>query len=60
MSHQLAWPNFLSDLIRILVDRAVAQGAEPEDYLFDVKLSLNLLGEVGYEPAIQPVRSLLD
>ncbi len=49
--------NFLSDRMRILVDRAIAQGAEPEDYLFDVKRFLNPLGEVGPEPAIQPVRS---
>lgn len=43
--------------MRILVDRAIAQGAEPEDYLFDVKRFLNPFGEVGPEPAIQPVRS---
>ncbi|ADE63252.1 tyrosine-type recombinase/integrase [Yersinia pestis] len=49
--------NFLSDRMRILVDRAIAQGAEPEDYLFDVKRFLNPFGEVGPEPAIQPVRS---
>ncbi|TNL03719.1 recombinase XerD [Kosakonia cowanii] len=49
--------NFLSDRMRILVDRAIAQGAEQEDYLFDVKRFLNPLGDVGPEPAIQPVRS---
>ncbi|EGK8382493.1 tyrosine-type recombinase/integrase [Salmonella enterica] len=49
--------NFLSDRMRILVDRAIAQGADPEDYLFDVKRFLNPFGEVGPEPAIQPVRS---
>jgi integrase len=49
--------NFLSDRMRILVDRAIAQGAEQEDYIFDVKRFLNPFGEVGPEPAIQPVRS---
>ncbi|EFE96166.1 hypothetical protein HMPREF0758_2100 [Serratia odorifera DSM 4582] len=43
--------------MRILIDRAINQGAEPEDYLFDVDRFKNPLGEVGPEPEIQPVRS---
>ncbi|MEB6540950.1 tyrosine-type recombinase/integrase [Serratia plymuthica] len=49
--------SFARERIRILVDRAIAQGAEPADYLFDVERFLNPLGEVDSEPAIQPVRS---
>ncbi|CAI0963414.1 tyrosine-type recombinase/integrase [Serratia quinivorans] len=49
--------SFARERIRILVARAVEQGAEPEDYLFDVARFLNPFGKVGPEPAIQPVRS---
>lgn len=49
--------SFARERMRILIARAVAQGAEPEDYLFDVARFLNPFGEVGPEPAIQPVRS---
>ncbi|ELQ9312072.1 site-specific integrase [Serratia marcescens] len=49
--------SFARERMRILLARAVAQGAEPEDYLFDVARFLNPFGEVGTEPAIQPVRS---
>ncbi|GAA3592059.1 site-specific integrase [Gibbsiella greigii] len=49
--------SFVRERMRILVERAKAQGADPESYLFDVERFLNPLGEVGPEPAIQPVRS---
>ncbi|HGM8660640.1 TPA: tyrosine-type recombinase/integrase [Serratia odorifera] len=49
--------NFARERMRILIDRAINQGAEPEDYLFDVDRFKNPLGEVGPEPEIQPVRS---
>ncbi|WP_431712623.1 tyrosine-type recombinase/integrase [Serratia marcescens] len=49
--------GFARERMRILINRAVNQGAEPEDYLFDVERFKNPLGEVGPEPEIQPVRS---
>ncbi|EPL4842887.1 tyrosine-type recombinase/integrase, partial [Serratia marcescens] len=49
--------GFIRERMRILINRAVNQGAEPEDYLFDVVRFKNPLGEVGPEPEIQPVRS---
>lgn len=49
--------TFVRDRMRILVERAIEQGAEPADYLFDVARFLAPLGEVDSEPAIQPVRS---
>ena len=49
--------SFVRERMRILVERAISQGAERESYLFDVARFLNPLGEVGPEPAIQPVRS---
>lgn len=49
--------SFVRERMRILVERAKNQGAEPEDYLFDVDRFKNPLGEVGLEPEIQPVRS---
>ncbi|EHD22910.1 MULTISPECIES: tyrosine-type recombinase/integrase [Brenneria] len=49
--------SFVRERVRILVERAIAQGAERENYLFDVARFLNPSGEVGPEPAIQPVRS---
>ncbi|ROC65067.1 tyrosine-type recombinase/integrase [Klebsiella quasipneumoniae] len=49
--------GFVRERMRILINRAVNQGAEPEDYLFDVARFKNPLGEVGPEPEIQPVRS---
>lgn len=49
--------SFVRERMRIILDRAIAQGAEPADYLFDVARFLNPLGEVDSEPAIQPVRS---
>lgn len=49
--------SFLRERIRILMTRAINQGAEAQDYLFDVDRFLPPLGQVGREPAIQPVRS---
>lgn len=49
--------SFVRERMRILVERAIVQGAERESYLFDAAMFLNPLGEVGPESAIQPVRS---
>lgn len=49
--------SFVRERMRIIVDRATAQGAEPDDYLFDVERFLYPSGETGAEPDIQPVRS---
>ncbi|ELQ9312114.1 tyrosine-type recombinase/integrase [Serratia marcescens] len=49
--------SFVRERMRILVGRAIEQGAESADYLFDVSRFLTPFGEVGSEPAIQPVRS---
>lgn len=49
--------SFIRERMRILVGRAIEQGAESTDYLFDVSRFLTPLGEVDSEPSIQPVRS---
>lgn len=49
--------SFVRQRMRIFVERAKEQGAEPEDYLFDMKRFLNPSVEACSEPAIQPVRS---
>lgn len=41
----------------MLINRAIEQGAEPENYLFDVDRFIHPSGKREAEPAIQPVRS---
>jgi len=52
--------RFLRERMRVLVERAIELGAEPEDYLFDVERFIHPSRnevKVRSEPVIQPLRS---